>query len=583
MSMPKPLIIELRQVFSFNEIPFHFDGMILQQVEKASDENISLIIIHPTPAHLSDLSYKSTFLCSKEDYEALASTYAPTTQEAVREWHKPRLVNPEIMTLPTKAMAAFRMTWLLRHSYVEPHYAHPTWQDAASYFADYPEDAESLFLLGRSYGSDLLNQKNPLDLLHKAAKLDHPEALYQLYIYYASGIYEYEDGALACHPLKAAADLGHALAQHDLAEEYKDGSNLNPESWWELMQQSANNGCSLAQIKVGYVYETGDKRLNVAVDIERAHDWYRRAAMSGNRADFNLTSGFYKRQDRKPLSLFWDRRYHANKPTVTLEYEDQKEIVTQCNRMEAIRRMHPELDDLQAYTVLNSGEFGPFLVHDIAKQFPKALQQLIGEYCSEPHFAISVCSIFCDLAKQHAGFLQQENEIYLDTKKELALFVAAIKKHLDDWIWHSHQKRAENIVTLCSNLQTITLADLRTIVFLLHFQVHNSNPANREITPTVAELSDMSEHWKGSTGATPVNRCWKRFDNKEQDGFIQICKDFLPKFAGLLQRAAAIQIAIDQSFHMETPPMPQVEEHKPEDWSQSQETPQDGGSSCSIC
>jgi TPR repeat protein len=90
-----------------------------------------------------------------------------------------------------------------------------------------------------------------------------------------------QDYVQAVEWYKKAADLGDAVAQHDLGDMYLKGEGVarDPAQAMQWYKKVAEKGNAYAQFKIGHIYETGD---GVPQDYAQAMEWYRKAAQEGS-------------------------------------------------------------------------------------------------------------------------------------------------------------------------------------------------------------------------------------------------------------------------------------------------------------
>jgi TPR repeat protein len=107
------------------------------------------------------------------------------------------------------------------------------------------------------------------------------EAVFLMGTAFDEGLGETENPVTAASWYRRAADLGHVLAQHNLANLYFDGRGVRQDDrqaveWW---RRAAEQGDAVPMLRLGTMYEEG---RGVARDLDQAREWYRRAAARGN-------------------------------------------------------------------------------------------------------------------------------------------------------------------------------------------------------------------------------------------------------------------------------------------------------------
>ena len=77
--------------------------------------------------------------------------------------------------------------------------------------------------------------------------------------------------------LARAANLGDPEAQFEIANTFQSiGDRKSAVTW---LMKAAEQGFTRAQVNLGYCYEMGD---GVAKDLDKAAEWYNKAANLGN-------------------------------------------------------------------------------------------------------------------------------------------------------------------------------------------------------------------------------------------------------------------------------------------------------------
>ncbi|MBX9806062.1 MAG: sel1 repeat family protein [Alphaproteobacteria bacterium] len=79
---------------------------------------------------------------------------------------------------------------------------------------------------------------------------------------------------------RRSARFGNGLAKFHLAEIYNNETSgfYDAQAAFELYVDSANEGCSLASHKLASFFESGNEKLHISQDQEKALEWHRRAA-----------------------------------------------------------------------------------------------------------------------------------------------------------------------------------------------------------------------------------------------------------------------------------------------------------------
>ncbi len=80
--------------------------------------------------------------------------------------------------------------------------------------------------------------------------------------------------------IRKSANFGNGIAKFHLAEIYNNEISgfYNAQDAFELYVDSANEGCSLASHKLASFFESGNEKLHIPQDQEKALEWHRRAA-----------------------------------------------------------------------------------------------------------------------------------------------------------------------------------------------------------------------------------------------------------------------------------------------------------------
>jgi TPR repeat protein len=114
-------------------------------------------------------------------------------------------------------------------------------------------------------------------LLSPLAELGDAEAQYRMAIMAQNGLGMHANELLAYKYMKAAANAGHALAQHGLAFMYLEGECVNepqPEKALHWFRKAAEQGLAGSQTTLGMMYAEG---RGVEKDPEEAKRWYKMA------------------------------------------------------------------------------------------------------------------------------------------------------------------------------------------------------------------------------------------------------------------------------------------------------------------
>lgn len=122
----------------------------------------------------------------------------------------------------------------------------------------------------------------------KAADQNHIFALNNLAICYQTGEGVEVDYARALRLLEKAAELGDMMAYYNIGQAYIFGLGVKKDllKGLSLMQKAAESnieGCEHAQYFLGQVSEKGIEEEGVSPDIDKAIEWYKKAAKHNDR------------------------------------------------------------------------------------------------------------------------------------------------------------------------------------------------------------------------------------------------------------------------------------------------------------
>lgn len=142
--------------------------------------------------------------------------------------------------------------------------------------------AEAMYVLGNCYYAEIGVDENigrAFELYEMASKLKHPDAINNLADMYLNGEYVEVNEEQALRLFELAAQLGVAEAMFTLGMMFEQGIGIKPnnEQAYTYYKQSAEAGDSEAQNRMATIYFEG--LLQVELNVAKAIDWYKRAAM----------------------------------------------------------------------------------------------------------------------------------------------------------------------------------------------------------------------------------------------------------------------------------------------------------------
>jgi len=168
-------------------------------------------------------------------------------------------------------------------------------QAASLLFSDplMEQDAEVLLSTGLTHYHGLtsdnawipINIRKGLRYIHAAADQGNPHAQRIIAARFRGGMDRYpQDSRMAAFYLGMAVDQGDSEAMMELAYLYGagDGVNQDTDKYFELMEQSANADCALAQYTLGCMYADDRQR---DPDRKKARFWLEKAAMQTQAPD----------------------------------------------------------------------------------------------------------------------------------------------------------------------------------------------------------------------------------------------------------------------------------------------------------
>jgi TPR repeat protein len=155
------------------------------------------------------------------------------------------------------------------------------WLKAAEPPRDRKGHMDSQAKLGAYYGSNGADA-NAFKWYSFAAEQGHPASLFNVGCYYDvgnTGAGVEKNDVTATIFFFVAADKGHALAQHNLANYYWRNNRMSDAFFW--FRKSAEQGCDLGQYRLGFCYWEGKGvERNPALSVE----WVTKAAKQGYKA-----------------------------------------------------------------------------------------------------------------------------------------------------------------------------------------------------------------------------------------------------------------------------------------------------------
>jgi len=122
-------------------------------------------------------------------------------------------------------------------------------------------------------------------LLLPIAEAGSPEAQYRVAIMYQNGLGVTENPSMAAKWMESAAQQGLELAQHGLGFMYMEGECVEQagEQAVAWFTKAAEQGLVGSQVALAMMYEEGHGGL--AVDLDKAREWYRRAGFEDKAED----------------------------------------------------------------------------------------------------------------------------------------------------------------------------------------------------------------------------------------------------------------------------------------------------------
>jgi len=162
--------------------------------------------------------------------------------------------------------------------------------------------AEALFNLGVYYVTGLAGETNltkAIECFKRSAEQNHPDALFNLAVHYTKGIGVDVDLEKASEYTKKASDLGQPEAEYNLAVMYATGTGVakDQEAAAQHFLNVAEQGFPSAQANIGVYYLEG---IGIKQDVKEAEKWLIKAAEQGNvSAQFNLGVFYAKGRNGK--------------------------------------------------------------------------------------------------------------------------------------------------------------------------------------------------------------------------------------------------------------------------------------------
>ena len=215
---------------------------------------------------------------------------------ALAWWHaNPQFGEPDLMRaeaalqaaidadVPTARLELVKIRWFFKRDISTPSEQREAYEIASKIVEGDPNIGEAVYFLAllttHGFGVSASPERG-FKLLQRASDLGNVDAMFELYIHYASGLGVATDEAAALRACRQAAEAGHPRAMYNMGAYNASGRGMPksiPEAikWYE---RAADVGNPSAMVGLAVIYATGD---GVKPDREHARQLFDRADYCG--------------------------------------------------------------------------------------------------------------------------------------------------------------------------------------------------------------------------------------------------------------------------------------------------------------